>query len=86
MDTSLSFIHRFIFSSFGTDGIDGPTDSAGAYVTSDEMNDLSNLEKIYSYLLKHDSYNYYSEVDRLLKTGPTGSNVSDIQILTIEIF
>lgn len=78
--------YQFIFSSFGSDGIDGPTDSAGAYVTNNEINSLSNLDIIYSYLLKHDSYNYYSKVDRLLKTGPTGTNVSDIQILMIKTF
>ncbi len=78
--------YRFIFSSFGSDGIDGPTDSAGAYVTNNEVNSLSNIDIINSYLLKHDSYKYYSKVDRLLKTGPTGTNVSDIQILMIETF
>jgi glycerate 2-kinase len=73
-----------LFSSFGTDGIDGPTDSAGAFYsyTSNSEYNQTNIE---SYLHTHNSYKYFEIVDRLIKIGPTGTNVSDIQILIIDI-
>ena len=73
-----------LFSSFGSDGIDGPTDAAGAYILLEETcmarnkNDIKEME---TFLREHNSYNYFTKYDRLIKTGPTGTNVSDLQIL-----
>lgn len=78
-----------LFSSFGSDGIDGPTDAAGAYFeyySESNVQKLPNyLEEIDSYLARHDSYNYFEKRDRLLITGPTGTNISDLQILLLNI-
>ena len=73
------------FSSFGTDGIDGPTDAAGAYFVyeRDELNNGYNVEAMREHLLRHDSYNYFGKLNRLIKIGATGSNVSDLQILLL---
>lgn len=74
------------FSSFGTDGIDGPTDAAGAtFVYNSRPDQLISKLEMLDYLNRHDSYNYYSKHGRLLKTGPTGSNVSDVQCLLLNI-
>jgi glycerate-2-kinase len=78
--------YELLFSSFGTDGIDGPTDSAGAYFeTSQDLNKESTMDKMIFNLLSHNSYEYYSRNERLLRTGPTGTNVSDIQVLLINL-
>ena len=39
--------------------------------------------KITDSLHKNDSYNYLKESEGLLITGPTGTNVMDIQILLV---
>jgi len=71
--------------SAGTDGTDGPTDAAGAIV------DGSTIEKAKSlgldpdeYLADNDSYNFFKKIDSLLITGPTGTNVMDVQIVLVE--
>ncbi len=71
--------------SAGTDGTDGPTDAAGAIVDGKTIAKAKSLglnpEK---YLEDNDSYNFFKEIDSLLITGPTGTNVMDIQIIIIE--
>ncbi|CAF0809031.1 unnamed protein product [Brachionus calyciflorus] len=67
---------------FGSDGIDGPTDAAGAYYLYDS-NFVRNTQEMLEFLSIHDSYNYFLKYDRLLKTGSTGTNVSDLNLLLI---
>ncbi len=67
-----------------TDGIDGPTDAAGAYcdyTTSKKAEKLGlNPEE---YLLNNDSYNFWDKLGELIKTGPTGTNVNDIILVLL---
>lgn len=71
--------------SAGTDGTDGPTDAAGAIVDGQTVKKAKttglNPEE---YLNNNDSYNFFKKIDELLVTGPTGTNVMDIQIMVIE--
>ncbi|MBN2554038.1 MAG: glycerate kinase [Spirochaetales bacterium] len=72
------------FLSGATDGNDGPTDAAGAFASTQlaeraRSRDLS----IESYLGRSDSYHFYESIDGLLKTGPTNTNVCDLQICLI---
>lgn len=70
--------------SAGTDGTDGPTDAAGAVVdggTAARARALG-LDPA-AYLDNNDSYNFFSKEGGLLVTGPTGTNVMDIQIVEI---
>ncbi|MDI6733028.1 MAG: glycerate kinase [Planctomycetota bacterium] len=71
--------------SAGTDGTDGPTDAAGAIIDGKTVKKARaagiNPEK---YLDNNDSYNFFKETDELFITGPTGTNVMDIQIVLIE--
>jgi glycerate 2-kinase len=71
--------------SAGTDGTDGPTDAAGAIANSETMKTAraKGLDPI-EYLENNDSYNFFKQIDGLLITGPTGTNVMDIQILIVE--
>ncbi|MDA8240892.1 MAG: glycerate kinase [Nitrospiraceae bacterium] len=73
------------FLSAGTDGTDGPTDAAGAIadgntVKRGEEKGMSAAE----YLANNDSYHYFKEAGGLLITGPTGTNVMDVQLIAIE--
>ena len=59
----------------GTDGTDGPTDAAGGIVDGDtaDRNAQAALDN-------NDSYHYLKNRGALLITGPTGTNVMDIQL------
>ncbi|APT75613.1 glycerate kinase [Marinitoga sp. 1137] len=73
------------FSSFGTDGTDGPTDAAGGIVNGKTITKIrkKGLDPEI-YLENNDTYNGLSEGEALLKTGPTGTNVNDIMILLVD--
>lgn len=67
--------------SMGTDGIDGPTDAAGAWI------DPSTIERgkeagldIDSFLNDNDSYSYFEKAGGLVITGPTETNVMDVRL------
>jgi hydroxypyruvate reductase len=69
--------------SAGTDGIDGPTDAAGAVVdrmTLVRARELG-LAPAAHYLAENNSYEFFSALGDLIHTGPTGTNVGDLQIL-----
>jgi len=80
----LAGTQNMLFVSFGTDGNDGPTDAAGAYADSNTLSLAAkqNLDASI-YLNNNDSYNFFSRIGDLLITGPTGSNVMDIQLLFV---
>jgi hydroxypyruvate reductase len=74
-----------VATSVGTDGIDGPTDAAGAIVDSTtlaraEAADIGPPER---YLEEHNSYVFFDELGDLIRTGPTGTNVGDLQVILI---
>ena len=76
--------------SAGTDGSDGPTDAAGAMV---DGNTTSHAGKLgidpRGHLDNNDSYAFFQQLDTAsgahshFKTGPTGTNVMDIQIVLL---
>lgn len=73
-----------VFLSAGTDGDDGPTDAAGAFA------DRLNLERALAlgldpqdYLERNDSHSFFEAAGGLFKTGQTGTNVGDIQVLLV---
>ncbi len=63
----------------GTDGIDGPTDAAGALIDADTA---ARLEPgtIARALAENDAYTALAGARGLLSTGPTGTNVADLAI------
>lgn len=70
--------------SAGTDGRDGPTDAAGALADGNTISRGRerglNADAI---LAENDSYSFFREAGGLFATGPTGTNVMDIQIVVI---
>ncbi len=68
--------------SFGTDGIDGPTDAAGAYVdgTTVERARQRSLEAG-AFLADNNAYAFFQSLGDLLITGPSTTNVGDIQVV-----
>jgi glycerate 2-kinase len=68
--------------SAGTDGTDGPTDAAGALVDGETV-PLAEKASALRFLENNDSYTFFRENGGLFITGPTGTNVMDVQILLI---
>ncbi len=65
--------------SISTDGEDGPTDAAGAFVTGETAQEAKSLGMFApDYLLRNDAYSFFDQIDQLLKTGPSGTNVNDL--------
>lgn len=83
-ESNVELAKRITFLSAGTDGNDGPTDAAGAFA------DLGLLEAARradlsprGYLARNDSYRLFDATSGLLRTGPTNTNVCDLQILLV---
>ena len=71
--------------SAGSDGTDGITDAAGAIVNADTIYKAKNLGlNPKTYLENNDSYSFFKKTGELFITGPTGTNVMDIQIILVE--
>jgi len=68
--------------SFATDGIDGPTEAAGAIADTSTYNRARTLRLSPSQSLKsNDSYTLFRLLEDLIVTGPTGTNVNDVVIV-----
>ena len=70
--------------SFGTDGIDGPTDAAGAVADGFTLQRAGEIGlDICAYLENNDSYHLFKELGDLVMTGPSGTNIMDVTALII---
>ncbi len=66
----------------GTDGSDGPTDAAGAFADGATVGRALALGMdAVSYLNRNDAYNFFRELDDLIMTGPTQTNVNDLILI-----
>lgn len=76
---------RAVLTSLGTDGIDGPTDAAGAFVDSTTVvrSREKGLETPEHYLQANDAYRFFEALGDLIITGPTATNVGDLQVALI---
>ena len=65
----------------GTDGIDGPTDAAGAYADGTTVARASSLGlDTGAHLENNDAYPFFEALGDLVVTGATGTNVADLAI------
>jgi glycerate 2-kinase len=77
-------LNRVLIVSLSTDGIDGPTDAAGALVDGETLQHSRNLGlDARRFIKNNDSYSFFSRIGGLVFTGPTGTNVNDVTILII---
>jgi hydroxypyruvate reductase/glycerate 2-kinase len=69
----------------GTDGEDGPTDAAGAFVDEDLARAAvaKGLDPA-DFLRRHDAYNFFDPLGGLVRTGPTNTNVMDLRVVLID--
>jgi len=66
---------RGLILSIGTDGIDGSSNSAGAWCDEGLIQRAPDPTEA---LLNNDSHSYFQALDAQITTGPTGSNVADL--------
>ena len=79
---SLRGLPDVLFASVGTDGSDGPTDAAGAWVdgTTVDRAIALGLDPLAA-LADNDSYAFFDRLGDLIRTGPTNTNVNDMYLL-----
>jgi glycerate-2-kinase len=79
---NLRGLEECVIASFSTDGVDGPTDAAGAIVDGYTLKRAKqqgiNPEE---YLAANDSHRFFSKLGDLIHTDATGTNVNDISVI-----
>ena len=69
----------------GTDGEDGPTDAAGAWIDTEVLARAAAVGIDPRALLeRNDAYHFFEPLGALLKTGPTDTNVCDVRVVLVE--
>ncbi len=85
VDTLAACQRPAALASVGTDGVDGPTDAAGAIVDSTTLFRAQGLGlgDPARYVDANDSYQFFAGLGDLILSGPTGTNVGDLQIILL---
>jgi glycerate 2-kinase len=74
-----------IIASVGTDGIDGPTDAAGAFADSTTVlrARAAGVGTPAHWLADNNAYAFFGAIGDLIMTGPTDTNVGDLQVILL---
>jgi glycerate-2-kinase len=84
MALQLRGLEGFVFASLSTDGVDGPTDAAGAIIDGTTLTRAEQMGLNPEWFLQNnDSYHFFSGLKDLVLTGHTGTNVNDLAIALI---
>lgn len=76
--------HCCVFS-VGSDGTDGPTDAAGGYVDGQTDAALRTAGwDVFAALQNNDAYHAMQAIGGLIITGPTGTNVNDVSVASVD--
>ncbi|MGB9683543.1 MAG: glycerate kinase type-2 family protein [Candidatus Bathyarchaeales archaeon] len=80
----ISGLEGVVIASLSTDGVDGPTDAAGAVADGKTIAkaEAAGL-KAEEFLVDNNSYSFFSRLGDLIFTGPTGTNVNDVSIIIV---
>ena len=77
-------VARWLLLSAGTDGTDGPTDAAGAIASGNTVDRAERAGLAAGERLEaNDSYTVFQSIEELVKTGPTGTNVMDVNLFLV---
>jgi hydroxypyruvate reductase len=76
-----------VVASAGTDGIDGPTNAAGALADSSSLAraEAAGVGPPARFLANNDAHAFFAALDDLLITGPTDTNVGDLQVILLGV-
>ncbi|BDP44405.1 hypothetical protein DAETH_43740 (plasmid) [Deinococcus aetherius] len=71
--------------SAGSDGIDGNSDAAGAFLTPDSLSRARALDlDPRDFLARNDSGTFFAALGDALVTGPSGHNLNDYRVVLVE--
>jgi hydroxypyruvate reductase len=77
-------LRNVVMLSGGTDGTDGPTDAAGAIADGETIQRAEEINLLAEeYLENNDSYHFFEKLGDLVITGPTLTNVMDLQLILV---
>jgi hydroxypyruvate reductase len=81
---ALDGCRRTIVLAFATDGVDGPTDAAGAVVTGETIarGRALGLDAAAA-LAANDAWSYFEALHDLWRSGPTGTNLNDVALALV---
>lgn len=75
---------RIVILSGGTDGEDGPTDAAGAFLDAQVWKRASEQGlDVSDFLRRNDAFTFFEKTGGLIKTGPTHTNVCDLRVVLV---
>ena len=78
----ISDMEGVVVASASTDGVDGPTDAAGAIADGKTLQRAHDLRlNPREFLANNDSYVFFDKLGDLVFTGPTGTNVCDVAVV-----
>ncbi len=81
---TLAGSRQVLVASMGTDGVDGPTDAAGALADGESVSRAEPLGvDLAASLADNDAYTAFLALDDLIRTGPTGTNVMDLMLVLV---
>jgi glycerate 2-kinase len=76
---------EYLFASCGSDGTDGPTNAAGAWVNHLTLQRAEELGLNAGKALENNNaWPFFKSLDQLLVTGQTNTNVMDIMVALIK--
>lgn len=69
----------------GTDGEDGPTDAAGAFLDAQVLA-AARSQNLHPdpFLARNDAYHFFAPLGALVRTGPTHTNVCDLRVAVVD--
>ena len=80
----LAGLERIYALACDTDGFDGTENNAGALITSDSLSRAKKLGlNVASFLTNNDAYTFFEQLNDLVITGPTYTNVNDYRAILV---
>jgi glycerate 2-kinase len=81
---ALDGVERVALLAFGTDGVDGASDAAGARITGETLRRAAAAGlSAHDALARNDTDAFFRALGDQVHTGPTGTNVNDLAIALI---
>ena len=81
----ISGLESVVILSGGTDGTDGPTDAAGVLCDGTTLERAEERQlKPLEHLTNNNAYPFFKELEDLIMTGPTNTNVIDLRLVLVD--